>query len=164
MGRRFEQAHHEAAHCVAAIAQGLCVRWVTLAPVDNHAAGTLVERAIFSAADNPDAQIEALKIDITVALAGACAQMKNSIGTTSPTKVTPCPNSRSPSPLRRMRPVSRTDSGNRALPRIRTCALMSAAARRGLRRTFRALRRNVRECPIAPLHGPYSTPFENHSA
>ena len=76
MGRRFEQAHHEAAHCVAAIAQGLCVRWVTLAPVDNHAAGTHVERAIFSAADNPDAQIEALKIDITVALAGACAQMK----------------------------------------------------------------------------------------
>ena len=60
MGRRFEQAHHEAAHCVAAIAQGLCVRWVTLAPVDNHAAGTHVERAIFSAADNPDAQIEAL--------------------------------------------------------------------------------------------------------
>src|SRR6516165_1733242 len=76
MGRRFEQAHHEAAHCVAAIAQGLCVRWVTLAPVDNHAAGTHVERAIFSAADNPDAQIEALKIDITVAFAGACAQMK----------------------------------------------------------------------------------------
>jgi hypothetical protein len=78
MGRRLriEQAHHEAAHCVAAIAQGLCVRWVTLAPVDNHAAGTHVERAIFSAADNPDAQIEALKIDITVALAGACAQMK----------------------------------------------------------------------------------------
>jgi hypothetical protein len=78
MGRRLriEQAHHEAAHCVAAIAQGLCVRWVTLAPVGNHAAGTHVERAIFSAADNPDAQIEALKIDITVALAGACAQMK----------------------------------------------------------------------------------------
>jgi len=40
-----------------------------------------------------------------------------------------------------MRPISRTDSGNRALPRIRTCALTRAPARRGFRRTFTNLRK-----------------------
>jgi hypothetical protein len=74
--QRLETAHREAAHCIAAIAQGLSVQLVSLHPVDNHAAGAHLDRAIYLAADNPDAQIEALKTDIIVMLAGPAAQMR----------------------------------------------------------------------------------------
>ena len=82
--QRKELAYHESAHAVAALAHGLAVKSVSVPPADNHAGelypriqlGTMVSRAIYLAADNPDAQITALRVDIVTLLAGPAAQMK----------------------------------------------------------------------------------------
>jgi len=75
--RREGKAYHAAGHAVAAFALGLSIQFVSLHPVDNLAAGAArVERAILSAADNPDARVEALRVDIVVVLAGPAAQMR----------------------------------------------------------------------------------------
>jgi ATP-dependent Zn protease len=74
--QRKEMAYHEAAHSVAALAQSLSVQFVSLAPVDNHAAGAHIDRAIYLAANDPAAQIAALETDIVVVLAGPAARMK----------------------------------------------------------------------------------------
>ena len=77
IGKR-ERAHHEAARVVAAITLGLCVHSASVPPADDPAgtAGARVERAILSAAADPAAQVEALRVDIIVTLAGPAARMK----------------------------------------------------------------------------------------
>ena len=70
---RKEMAFHEAGRAVAAIAHGLTVHFVVLL-VDGTAGDVPLDRAILSAA--PSAQTAALRIDITVLLAGVCAQQK----------------------------------------------------------------------------------------
>ena len=70
---RKEMAFHEAGRAVAAIAHGLTVHFVVLL-VDGTAGDVPLDRAILSAA--PSAQTAALRVDITVLLAGICAQEK----------------------------------------------------------------------------------------
>ena len=74
--KRLETAHHEAARCIAAIAQGLAVPSVSVLPADGTAGAAHLDRAIYSADHDPDAQVAALKIDIVVVLAGPAARMK----------------------------------------------------------------------------------------
>ena len=76
--RRHEgKAYHAAGHAVAAFALGLSVQFVSLHLVDNLAVGAArVERVILSAADNPDAQVAALRVDMVVMLAGPAARTK----------------------------------------------------------------------------------------
>ena len=77
--KRLETAHHEAARCIAAIAHGLSVESVSVLPADGPAgtAGAAhLDRAIYFADDDPSAQVEALRVDITVTLARPAAQMR----------------------------------------------------------------------------------------
>ena len=67
------RAFHEAGHAVAAIAHGLRVQSVSLPAAG--ASTTNVDRAIYLAADDPNAWVEALRVDIVVVLAGPAAQM-----------------------------------------------------------------------------------------
>ena len=67
------RAFHEAGHAVAAIAHGLRVQSVSLPAAG--ASTTNVDRAIYLAADDPNARVEALRVDIVVVLAGPAAQM-----------------------------------------------------------------------------------------
>jgi hypothetical protein len=68
------RAFHAAGHAVAAVACGLSVDSISL-PADDTA-GATYERAILSAAADPAAQVEGLRIDIIVTLAGFAAQMR----------------------------------------------------------------------------------------
>ena len=72
------RAFHEAGHAVAAIAHGLAVKSISLPPADAPAgpAGGTYERAVLSAAADPADQVEALRVDIVVTLAGFAAQMR----------------------------------------------------------------------------------------
>jgi len=72
---RQRRAFYEAGHAVAALHNGLAVQFVVL-PVNGTAGVAHLDRAILSAAADPTAQVAALRVDITVLLAGACAQEK----------------------------------------------------------------------------------------
>jgi hypothetical protein len=72
---RQRRAYHEAGHAVAALAHGLAVQFVVL-PVNGTTGGVHLDRAILSAAVDPTAQVAALRVDITVLLAGVCADEK----------------------------------------------------------------------------------------
>ena len=72
---RQRRAFHEAGHAVAALAHGLAVQFVVL-PVNGTTGGVHLDRAILSATADPTAQTAALRVDITVLLAGICAQEK----------------------------------------------------------------------------------------